>query len=59
MTKISPSTHPSPLGGEGRVRGVSVNRTLVHWDLFGAWDLVIGISSKDDLCLREPTLKEF
>jgi hypothetical protein len=34
-------TFPSPLGGEGRVRGVWV---LDNWNLFGAWNLVIGIS---------------
>jgi hypothetical protein len=41
--RICPSPFPSPLRGEGGVRGVWV---LDNWDLFGAWNLVIGISPK-------------
>jgi len=40
MTEISPSPSPSPLGGEGRGEG---RLEFGDWNLFGAWDLVIGI----------------
>ncbi len=44
MTEIlAPSPHPSPLGGEGKGEGRSDYLDISNWNLFGIWDLVIGI----------------
>jgi len=44
ITKILlPLTPPSPQWGEGGVRGILVIWILSDWNLFGIWDLVIGI----------------
>jgi hypothetical protein len=41
MTKfLNPSSHPYPRGG----KDVWVIRTFGNWNLFGIWDMVIGIS---------------
>jgi len=41
MTKYSTPQRMRPLGGEGLTEGLVWK--LGHWDLFGAWGLVIGI----------------
>jgi hypothetical protein len=46
MTKIhSPSSHPSPRWGEGRVRGVLV---IGKWSLFGICDLGFAVKVIDN-----------